>query len=147
MSSVYSKGARQRALLKREHASSFDNRVYTFAVQPDGESRVLDVLSRRIRELGDKATQLLTFLSFAIVAAILLQPSLAGPCQKVAMKWAVRLWVIAIFPILINVLPVKEIGWECSRWYERVRNGKVVFLWLAVAFIAGGAIAFLCAVW
>jgi hypothetical protein len=121
--------------------------VYTLAVQPDGESRVLDVLSRRIRELGDKATQLLTFLSFALVAAILLQPSLAGPCQKAAMKWAIRFWVTAIFPILLNVLPVKEVAWESPRWYERVRNGKVVFLWVAVVLIAGGAVAFLCAVW
>ena len=66
---------------------------------------------RRIAELNHKATQLLTFLSFALVAAILLetaQVNVLTACQKIAVKWSLRFWVFSIFPILLIVLPVKE---------------------------------------
>lgn len=118
--------------------------------QHHDKDKPTDSLSTRIKELGDKATQLLTFLSFALVAAILLQTSqvtLLGPCQKTAVKWAIRFWVLAFFPILMNVLPVKEFMWENPRWYRRVRFGKVILLWIAVVLIIVGVIAFLCAIW
>ena len=72
------------------------------------------ILEDRIKELGDKATQLLTFLSFAIAAALILassNPVGQGRYQKLALKLAIRCWVLAFVPILLNVLPVKG-AWQ-----------------------------------
>lgn len=106
-------------------------------------------LSKRIKELGDKATQLLAFLSFAIVAAVIVagSPGMMGPCQKSALRWALRFWVGAFVPILVNVVPVKEFCWETPSWYRKVRLGKVILLWLAVILIFAGVVAFLIAMW
>lgn len=107
-------------------------------------------LSQRINELGDKATQLLTFLSFAIVSAVLLEtaqsPGLA-PCQRGAIRWAMRFWVMALFPILINVFPVKDIKWGNARWYDCARWGKFGLLGLSVLLIISGVVKFLCGIW
>ena len=106
-------------------------------------------LSDRINELGDKATQLLTFLSFAIVAAVLLetaQTPVLAPYQTGAIKWAMRFWVMALFPILINVFPVKDFKWGNARWYDCARWGKFGLLWLSVLLILAGVIEFLCAI-
>ena len=70
-----------------------------------------------------------------------------GPCQLKAVKWTLRFWVGAFFPILMNVLPVKEFDWECAHWYHQVRRAKVVLLWLSVLLILSGSIAFLLAIW
>jgi len=99
----------------------------------------------RLRDLNQKATQLLTFLSFALVAAILLetsQVSVLTACQKIAVKWSLRFWVFSLFPILVVVLPIQEI---VNRNHARLF--KVVLLWIAVLLIISGAVAFLCAVW
>lgn len=104
-----------------------------------------DKLSKRLNELNSKATQLLLFLSFAMVAAILLetnQVSVFTACQKVAAKWSLRFWVISLFPILLTVLPIQEIiSLNRARWI------KVTLLTIAVLLIICGAIAFLCAIW
>jgi hypothetical protein len=107
----------------------------------DDKSKVAD----RLRDLNLKATQLLVFLSFALVAAILLetsQTSVLTACQKVAVKWSLRLWVFSLFPVLLIVLPIQEIiERNPARWI------KVVLLWFAVLLIISGAIALLCAIW
>jgi hypothetical protein len=107
-------------------------------------------ISDRINELGDKATQLLTFLSFAMVAAILLetaQPPILEPHQKVAMRWAMRFWVLALFPILVNVFPVKDLKWGNAHWYDSARWVKFVLLWVSVFVIICGVVEFLRAIW
>ena len=107
----------------------------------DDKPKVAD----RLRDLNQKATQLLTFLSFALVAAILLetsQKSVLTVCQMIAVKWSLRLWVFSLFPVLLIVLPIQEIiEPNTARWI------KVVLLWLAVLLIISGAIALLCAIW
>jgi hypothetical protein len=108
----------------------------------DGESHaVID----RLQELNRKATQLLTFLSFAIVAAILLQTNKMGfltPCEEVAARYSLRFWVMSLFPILAIVLPIHELVGS-----DRARRVKIVLLWVAVLLVISGATAFLCAVW
>ena len=107
-------------------------------------------LSQRINELGDKATQLLTFLSFAIVSAVLLetaQPPVLSPYQRGAIRWAMRFWVMALFPILINVFPVKDFKWGNVGWYDRARWGKFGLLGLSVFLIVSGVVKFLCGIW
>ncbi len=104
-----------------------------------------DEVVRRLQELNQKATQLLTFLSFAMVAAILLETSqvfILTPCQKIAVKWSLRFWVISLFPILFIVLPIQEIV-----HHNRARWVKVILLGIAVLLVISGAVAFLCAIW
>lgn len=105
-------------------------------------------LSKRINELNDKASQLLLFLSFAIVAAILLEanPKLT-PHELAAVKWSLRFWIIGLFPVLLSVLPVKEIRFNRATWYRKIQTAKVVLLFAAVSLMILGAIALLCAIW
>jgi hypothetical protein len=68
----------------------------------------------------------LTFLSFAIVAAVLLetaQTPVLAPYQTGAIKWG------------------------DARWYDRARWGKFGLLWLSVLLILAGVVEFLCATW
>ena len=108
-------------------------------------------LEERIKQLGDKASQLLLFLSFALVVAAILetQPeqSRLGPTQTAFVTVAIRFWVGAIFPILIGILPVKEIREDWTRWYNFVRLAKVCLLWTSIASVFIGAIFFLLGVW
>lgn len=99
----------------------------------------------RLQELNRKATQLLTFLSFAIVAAILLEtnkPNFLTSCQQIAAKYSLRFWVISLFPILVMVLPIQEFVGS-----KKAVIVKVVLLWVAILLIIPGAAAFLCSVW
>lgn len=103
----------------------------------------IEELSKRIKELGDKATQLLTFLSFALAVAVLLWSSeLLSASQKSSLVLAMRWWVRAIFPILVGILPVKEFRENSLRWYGIVRCSKFALLWVAVGFIFYGVILF-----
>ena len=105
-------------------------------------------LSERIKELNDKASQLLLFLSFAIAAAVLLQanPKLTAH-ELAAVNWSLRFWVLGLFPILLSVLPVKDIRFNRTTWYRKVQTVKVVLLFAAVLLMILGAIALLCAIW
>lgn len=116
---------------------------------PEDERR-LQALEARINELNHKATQLLTFLSFALVVAAILQTSSGsrlGICQTMSVTFAMRCWVVAIFPILIGILPVKEIRQGTVSWYRVVRYSKALLLCAAMLLIAIGTLFFLCAIW
>lgn len=112
-------------------------------------------VSQRIKELGEKATQLLLFLTFALLAAVTLETNQTGsgqhsafaPGQMSALSWAIRLWVAALFPILLTVLPVKELFRRLGCNLTRVRCYKVVLLWIAIIAVIAGAVSFFCAVW
>ncbi len=98
----------------------------------------LNDLKDRIKEFGEKANQLLLFLSFAVVAAATLNLQ-DFPLVRVAMRW----WILAIFPVLVAVLPLKEFGWDKPSWYYAVVWIKFVLLWVAVVLGLIGAIQFL----
>lgn len=107
-------------------------------------------ISARINELSDKATQLLTFLSFAMVAAVLLetaQPPILDPHQNLSIRWGLRFWALALFPILVSILPVKDFKWANAQWYHRARWWKIGFMWASVLLIIVGVVAFLSAIW
>jgi hypothetical protein len=104
----------------------------TAQMVPDNEA-TLRSLEQRIKELNDKATQLLTFLSFALVVAAILETSSGnrlGVCQAILVTFAMRCWVFAIFPILVGILPV-----------------KALLLCAAILLILFGTLFFLCAIW
>ena len=102
----------------------------------------LEFHSARIRELNDKATQVLLFLSFAMLAAgtLRLIPALTGG-QKFAVTSAMRWWTVAIFPALVCVAPLKDVR-TTVRWYTFVHWLKFGFLWMALACLAIGATRF-----
>lgn len=103
-------------------------------------------LEERIKELNEKGTQLLLFLSFALVAGVTLKVAAKDALtvqQAHALTCAVRLWVVAFFPILISVLPVKEL----FRWFGLslaiVGAVKGFLLTIAIVLICVGSGYFL----
>jgi len=102
-----------------------------------------DQLEARIKELGDKSTQILIFLSFAlvVVAALRSNPAL-GLEQKTALVAAMRWWMRAVWPVLLGIVPLKEFRENSRTWYRTVRITKVVLLWLAAIFILLGLYRF-----
>jgi hypothetical protein len=116
------------------------------AAEIDGTK--LEELSKRIKELGNKSTQILIFLSFAlvVVATLLTNPNLDST-RRAAITLTMRWWAAAIFPVILGIVPVKEIKWDDLRWYCFVRWIKVGLLWLAAVCIFIGALHFACALW
>jgi|SRR5882762_1235389 len=110
----------------------------------DDESKIRKLI-RRIDELNTKCTQVLTFLSFAIVAAVLLLTNKyfpKSPNQKDLVERAAEFWVWAIFPILGGIVPLKDFWPDSSCWLCFVRWLKVILLWLAIVSIFWGTIDF-----
>jgi len=103
-----------------------------------------DDLAVRINELATKATQLLQFLTFAILGAATLRSARLPADQPLvrAMWW----WILAVFPILLAVLPVKDFRWNSHAWYRFLVWVKCLLLWAAVVFSGVGAFQFLRAV-
>jgi hypothetical protein len=100
----------------------------------------------RIEELGNKSSQILLFLSFAIVAAVTLSGACIEPSKKLAVNQAMRWWVRAVFPTVLGIVPLKEFCWECPRWYCLIGWFKFALLWGALICIVWGAWWFLRAV-
>ena len=118
-----------------------DNRLLTSDVVPDGPHD----FGARINELGNKSTQLLLFLTFAILgAATLMTKDCAG--QERLVRAAAWWWMCAVFPVLLGVLPVKDFNWNNRRWYRFLVYAKCVLLWTSVILSSVGAMQFLRAV-
>ena len=104
-----------------------------------------DDLGTRINELGNKSTQLLLFLTFAILGAATLMTK-DGAAQERLVRAATWWWMCAVFPVLLGVLPVKDFNWNNGRWYRFLVYAKCVLLWASVILSGIGAIQFLRAV-
>ena len=109
--------------------------------QPSNGAKV-ERLSSRIDELNQKCTQVLIFLSFAIVAVAL---SSQSPLLENAdlLDKALMRWTVAMFPAVLGILPLKDFGEDGLRWYSFVRWLKVDLLWIAVPCVFWGAIDFI----
>jgi hypothetical protein len=85
-------------------------------------TRDSDELGTRINELGNKSTQLLLFLTFAILGAVTLMTRDCASQQLV--RAATWWWMSAVFPVLLGVLPVKDFRWNnrtgTASWSVRV---------------------------
>jgi hypothetical protein len=92
----------------------------------------------RIRELGEKSSQTLLFLSFALVVVATLKDK-SDSTHQVALKQATYWWSCALFPILLGIVPLKEFREGNTCWYGFVRWFKVVLLWVAMIIIGLGA--------
>jgi hypothetical protein len=104
-------------------------------------------LEGRIKELNDKFSQTLLFLSFALVVVATLKEKVT-PAHLVALESVARWWSLSLFPTLAGILPLKEFAYlPCLNqrkegWYCIVRGSKVVFLWIAILLISFGAYRF-----
>jgi len=107
--------------------------------------RESDDLGIRINELGTKSTQLLLFLTFAIVGAATLRTA-QFPADQALVRVATWWWILAVFPVLLGVLPVKDFNWNNRAWYRFLVLVKFLLLWAAVIFSTVGTIQFLRAV-
>ena len=99
-----------------------------------------DEFSQRIDELGKKSSQILLFLSFAMLAVATLKTIKDGPTT--ALDSALWWWKLALLPVLIGVLPMKEFRWNSQRWYSIIRWIRFGLLWVAVGLIVVGVIEF-----
>lgn len=108
----------------------------------DNNTDGLAELEIRIKELNDKFSQTLLFLSFALVVlATLKEKSNSSALQCVA-TW----WSLSLFPILMGILPLKEWGGRKESWYCFVRYFKVTLLWVALIIVGFGAWDFFIAI-
>ena len=80
-------------------------------------NRESDDLAIRINELSSKSTQLLLFLPFAIVGAATLRTA-QFPADQALVRVATWWWILAVFPVLFGVLPVKDVKWNNRAWYR-----------------------------
>src|SRR6266581_3005050 len=92
------------------------------------------VAAAAVMYLGDWAWSLPAAIASAVLLETAQSPVLA-PYQRGAIKWAMRFWVMAIFPILINVFPVKDLKRSNLRWYDCARWGKFGLLGLSILLI------------
>ena len=99
----------------------------------------IEEISKRIEELGNKSSQILLFLSFAMVSVATLKTINHAPT---ALDNALLWWKWALLPVLVCVLPMKEFGWNSLAWYQVIRWIRFGLLWLAVGLIVGGVITF-----
>jgi len=112
----------------------------------ESDDQQLNFLVLRLNELNNTASQILIFLSFAIVAAVtFLTPSL-DVSRSSAVHWALRWWIGAIFPTVIGILPMKEIKERNLPWYRALLWARFVLMWAAIICIFLGAIQFFKAV-
>lgn len=95
----------------------------------------IEKLSERIKELGDKSTQILLFLSFAMVSVAALESVDKLKALLPSLNCALYFWKWALIPTLLGVVPVKEFWWQCTPWYRIVRIGKVVLHYATVILI------------
>ena len=102
-------------------------------------------LGTRINELGNKSTQLLLFLTFAILGAATLMTK-DGVAQERLVRAATWWWMCAVFPVLLGVLPVKDFNWNNRTWYRFLVYAKCLLLWTSVILSGIGVIQFLRAV-
>jgi hypothetical protein len=101
-----------------------------------------DLVLERIKQLGDKSTQVLLFLSFAFVAAVAFKSDhTVSEFQQKFLTIALRWWTGALLPTLIGVLPIRDYV-ESFRmrelWYNGIRWFKVGLLTNAVFLILLG---------
>ena len=110
------------------------------------EKDELNHKAARLAELNNTSTQVLIFLSFAIVAAVTFLSPTLGPSPRGAVVWALRWWIGAIFPTVIGIIPLKEIRNDSVPWYTFILWMRQLLLWCAIICIFIGAVQFLKAI-
>jgi len=114
----------------------------------DGLSKT-DRYSKRIDELNGKATQILLFLSFAMISVATLEN--AKEIMALHPTWFRLLnngflwWKIALIPTLICILPVKGFHFDNEVWYRFLVKLKAALLWMSIILMGVGIYFFVSA--
>jgi len=112
-------------------------------VEPSDDPR-LNELRLRIDGLNRKSAQLLIFLGIGIVAMILLwSADLLTSSEQDLLLRAMRWWLLALFPAVMGLLPLREFRENSRLWYGAVRYFKFALIWLAIAFMVVGTTYFI----
>ncbi len=112
----------------------------------DSEGGKLDFIALRLRELNNTASQILIFLSFAIVAGVTYLNPAMDLSRRAAVHLALRWWIGAIFPTVIGIIPLKEVKDKDVAWYRFLLRMRLLLMWAAIICIFMGAIQFFKAV-
>jgi hypothetical protein len=115
--------------------------------KPDADTQgKLTFIVGRLQELNNTASQILVFLSFAIVAGVTFMTPSMDVSRRTAVHWALRWWIGAIFPTVIGIIPLKEVRDRDLFWYRFLVRMRLVLMWAAIICIFIGAIEFFRAV-
>ena len=109
----------------------------------------VDKYSKRIDELNGKATQILLFLSFAMISVATLENAreimILHPTWPHLLDRSFFFWKIALIPTLICILPVKGFYFENEVWYHFLVKLKGVLLFASILSIGLGIYFFVSA--
>ncbi|MGA7381637.1 MAG: hypothetical protein WBX03_12375 [Terriglobales bacterium] len=115
--------------------------MHTDETSPGHRERLAHI-AQHLAELTNSSSQVLIFLSFAIVAAVTyLTPGLDAS-RRNAVDAALRWWTGAIFPTVLGIIPLKVVADESLPWYNFLLWMRYVVLWCAIVCIFIGAIQF-----
>ena len=115
--------------------------------KPDAETEAkLSFIASRLTELNNTASQILIFLSFAIVAGVTFLTPAMDLSHRTAVHLALRWWIGAIFPTVIGIIPLKEVRDKDLVWYRFLLRMRLLLMWSAIICIFIGAIQFFRAV-
>lgn len=106
----------------------------------------LSFIATRLKELNDTASQILIFLSFAIVAGVTYLALSMDLSRRTAVHYALRWWIGAIFPTVVGIIPLKEVRDRDLAWYRFLLRTRLLLMWSAIICIFIGAIEFFKAV-
>jgi hypothetical protein len=116
-------------------------------IKPDNETEAkLVFIATRLQELNNTASQILIFLSFAIVAGVTYLTPAIDLSRRTAVHFALRWWIGAIFPTVAGILPMKEVRDKDLVWYRFLLRMRFVLMWSAIICILIGAVEFFKAV-
>ena len=125
-----------------------DNTTQNIFKMNEGLSKV-DKYSKRIDELNGKATQILLFLSFAMISVATLENAkeilAQQPTWRHLLDNSFLWWKIALVPTLICILPLKGFHFENEGWYHFLIKFKEVLLWISILLIGLGIYFFVSA--
>jgi len=111
-----------------------------------GHNEKIVHVALRLTELNNTSSQILIFLSFAIVAAVTFLSPALDPSRRSHINGALHWWIAAIFPTVIGIIPLKELADGSLPWYIFLLWMRYVLLWCDIVFILVGALQFFRAI-
>ena len=99
----------------------------------------------RIKQMSEKSGHMLLFLSFALIVGATLRDKVFS-IHLYSLREAMLMWSLALLPVVLGVLPLKELRPPSAYWYRQVKLIKAILLWIAGAPILIGWVFFVWAV-
>ena len=127
-------------------ATRLESRPCTLTQAPLALRQKLIQIAQHLAELTDSSSQVLIFLSFAIVAGVTFLTPRLEASQRNAVNGALRWWIGAIFPTVLGIIPLKMVADESLPWFNFLMWMRHILLWCALICIFIGAIQFFRAI-